>query len=62
MWYTLDRPPKGWAFSTGFISEDMIAERLPGPQVRVGLGLGLGSGLGLGIGLGLGLATPSPSP
>ena len=34
VWYTLDRPPKGWAFSTGFISEDMIAERLPGPQVR----------------------------
>merc|ERR1719482_308343 len=32
VWYTLDRPPKGWAFSTGFISEDMIAERLPGPQ------------------------------
>ena len=37
VWYTLDRPPKGWAFSTGFISEDMIAERLPGPQVRVGV-------------------------
>merc|ERR1719171_3117709 len=32
VWYTLDRPPKGWAFSTGFISEDMIAE--PPPMIK----------------------------
>ena len=32
VWYTLDRPPEGWAFSCGFISDAMIAERLPGPQ------------------------------
>jgi len=32
VWYTLDRPPARWAFSSGFISDAMIAERLPGPQ------------------------------
>lgn len=28
-WYTLDRPPKDWKFSSGFINHDMIAEHLP---------------------------------
>ena len=32
MWYTLDRPPARWKFSSGFITDAMIAERLPGPQ------------------------------
>ena len=32
IWYTLDRPPKKWAYSTGFITQEMIAEHLPGPQ------------------------------
>ena len=29
VWYTLDRPPKGWKYSEGFVTETMIAERLP---------------------------------
>ena len=29
--YTLDRPPAGWKFSTGFITDAMIAENLPAP-------------------------------
>ena len=32
VWYTLDRPPKGWKYSEGFITQEMIAEHLPGPQ------------------------------
>ena len=32
LWYTLDRPPSGWKYSTGFITETMIAEHLPGPK------------------------------
>ena len=34
VWYTLDRPPKGWKYSEGFITETMIAEHLPGPKER----------------------------
>lgn len=29
--YTLDNPPNGWAFSKGFINEDMVREHLPAP-------------------------------
>lgn len=29
VWYTLDRPPENWAFSTGFINEEMIRSHLP---------------------------------
>ena len=32
VWYTLDRPPKGWKYSEGFITQEMIAEHLPGPK------------------------------
>ena len=33
IWYTLDRPPaKGWKYSEGFITQEMIAEHLPGPK------------------------------
>ena len=28
MWYTVDRPTEGWQFSTGFICEAMLRERL----------------------------------
>jgi cytochrome-b5 reductase len=37
VWYTLDRPGEGWTYSTGFISAEMIAERLPpaGPDAMV---------------------------
>mmetsp|Transcript_23033 Transcript_23033/g.63048 ORF Transcript_23033/g.63048 Transcript_23033/m.63048 type:complete len:143 (-) Transcript_23033:335-763(-) len=31
VWYTLDRPPEGWAYSTGFITDVMISEHLPPP-------------------------------
>lgn len=31
IWYTVDRPPKNWKFSEGFISDTMIKEHLPGP-------------------------------
>jgi len=29
VWYTLDRPTDSWKYSTGFISQEMIAEHLP---------------------------------
>jgi len=29
LWYTLDRPPNDWAYSTGFINEYMIRAHLP---------------------------------
>ena len=29
VWYTLDQPPDGWKFSTGFIDEAMCREHLP---------------------------------
>jgi len=29
VWYTVDRPPKGWKYSTGFITDTMLAEHLP---------------------------------
>jgi len=32
VWYTLDRAPTGWKYSTGFVTDTMIAEHLPGPQ------------------------------
>ena len=32
VWYTVDRAPKGWKYSEGFITAEMIAEHLPGPK------------------------------
>jgi cytochrome-b5 reductase len=32
LWYTLDRPPKDWKYSTGFINEDMIKGNLFPPS------------------------------
>lgn len=32
LWYTLDRPPEGWAYSTGFIDADMIKAHMPPPK------------------------------
>ena len=29
LWYTLDRPPEGWTYSSGFVNEDMIKDHLP---------------------------------
>ncbi|ELK24763.1 NADH-cytochrome b5 reductase 2 [Myotis davidii] len=31
LWYTLDRPPFGWTYSSGFVTADMIQEHLPAP-------------------------------
>lgn len=31
LWFTLDDPPAGWKFSKGFITTDMIQERMPAP-------------------------------
>ena len=31
LWYTLDRPPAGWGYSSGFITAEMIAAHLPPP-------------------------------
>jgi cytochrome-b5 reductase len=30
-WYTLDRPPGAWKYSTGFVSIEMIESHLPAP-------------------------------
>ncbi|XP_030646354.1 NADH-cytochrome b5 reductase 2 [Chanos chanos] len=35
LWYTLDRPPQGWKYSTGFINADMIKDHLPPPASDV---------------------------
>jgi NAD(P)H-flavin reductase len=29
IWYTVDRAPDGWKYSTGFINEDMLREHMP---------------------------------
>ncbi|XP_051821302.1 NADH-cytochrome b5 reductase 2 [Antechinus flavipes] len=31
LWYTLDRPPNDWKYSSGFINADMIKDHLPPP-------------------------------
>ena len=32
IWYTLDRPPKDWEYSTGFIDDKMIDTHMPKPS------------------------------
>eukprot|EP00035_Acanthoeca_spectabilis_P007873 m.145146 g.145146 ORF g.145146 m.145146 type:complete len:315 (-) comp14114_c0_seq1:4347-5291(-) len=32
LWYTLDTPPKGWGYSEGFISEEMLRDHMPPPS------------------------------
>merc|ERR1711871_159074 len=32
LWYTLDRPPAGWKYDEGFITDKMIKDHLPGPE------------------------------
>ena len=29
LWYTLDRPDEGWAYSSGFVNEEMLRDHLP---------------------------------
>ena len=31
LWYTVDRPPQKWGYSSGFITAEMIQEHLPAP-------------------------------
>jgi cytochrome-b5 reductase len=31
VWYTLDRPPAAWTFSSGFISDLMLKQHMPPP-------------------------------
>jgi len=33
LWYTLDRPPKDWKYSSGFINEEMIYDHMPKRQM-----------------------------
>lgn len=37
LWYTLDRPPDGWKYSSGFVNADMIKDHLPaaGDQTQI---------------------------
>ncbi|KAI4871947.1 hypothetical protein NFI96_002732 [Prochilodus magdalenae] len=35
LWYTLDKPPQGWKYSTGFVDAAMIKEHLPPPASDV---------------------------
>eukprot|EP00965_Chrysotila_dentata_P050145 1661210-Pleurochrysis_carterae.AAC.2 len=32
VWYTVDRPPAEWKYSSGFINEDMVRDHLPAPS------------------------------
>ncbi|KAK2838423.1 hypothetical protein Q7C36_013237 [Tachysurus vachellii] len=32
LWYTLDRPPQGWKYSTGFVDTSMLKAHLPPPS------------------------------
>lgn len=31
LWYTVDRPPQDWKYSSGFINKDMCRDHLPAP-------------------------------
>ncbi|KAJ8605093.1 hypothetical protein CTAYLR_000375 [Chrysophaeum taylorii] len=31
LWYTLDKPPADWTYSSGFVTDTMISEHLPAP-------------------------------
>lgn len=37
LWYTLDRPPEGWPYSSGFIDDTMLKEHMPppGPDTQI---------------------------
>ncbi|XP_019399920.1 PREDICTED: NADH-cytochrome b5 reductase 3 [Crocodylus porosus] len=32
LWYTLDRAPENWAYSQGYVNQDMIRDHMPPPQ------------------------------
>lgn len=35
LWFTLDKPPQGWSYSSGFVTCDMIKDHLPAPSTDV---------------------------
>ncbi|KAK2841835.1 hypothetical protein Q5P01_012035 [Channa striata] len=35
LWYTLDKPPQDWSYSSGFVTSDMIKTHLPAPSTEV---------------------------
>ncbi|KAK7892043.1 hypothetical protein WMY93_024006 [Mugilogobius chulae] len=35
LWYTLDKPPQDWSYSSGFVTADMIQDHLPAPSSDV---------------------------
>jgi len=34
LWYTVDKAPEKWAYSTGFIDEGMLKKHLPAPDAE----------------------------
>lgn len=32
LWYMLDQPPESWSYGKGYVTPDVMAERLPGPD------------------------------
>ncbi|XP_034541831.1 NADH-cytochrome b5 reductase 2 [Notolabrus celidotus] len=32
LWFTLDKPPQDWSYSSGFVTQDMIKDHLPAPS------------------------------
>ncbi|XP_041651972.1 NADH-cytochrome b5 reductase 2 [Cheilinus undulatus] len=35
LWFTLDKPPQDWSYSSGFVTHDMIKDHLPAPSSDV---------------------------
>ncbi|XP_029379597.1 NADH-cytochrome b5 reductase 2 isoform X1 [Echeneis naucrates] len=35
LWFTLDKPPQDWSYSSGFVTYDMIKDHLPAPSSDV---------------------------
>uniref|UniRef100_A0A4W6EFZ4 NADH-cytochrome b5 reductase n=1 Tax=Lates calcarifer TaxID=8187 RepID=A0A4W6EFZ4_LATCA len=35
LWFTLDKPPQDWSYSSGFVTYDMIKDHLPSPSTDV---------------------------
>ncbi|XP_059191469.1 NADH-cytochrome b5 reductase 2 [Centropristis striata] len=35
LWFTLDKPPQDWSYSSGFVTSDMIKDHLPAPSSDV---------------------------
>ncbi|XP_072242715.1 NADH-cytochrome b5 reductase 2 [Leuresthes tenuis] len=35
LWYTLDKPPQKWSYSSGYVTYDMIKDHLPAPSTDV---------------------------